>query len=390
MHTTFPLKRLQQTATPAYYYDLNLLDRTLEAVKKAAPEENWLVHYAIKSNPNPVIVKRIADAGLGADCVSGGEIRLALESGIPAAKIVYSGVGKTDAELTLALSEEIGCINVESIEELQVIAELAASLGKRAEVALRVNPDIDAHTHHYITTGLKENKFGISMLALDKAADICLSSDWLSLKGLHFHIGSQILVTEPFRILCERIASLEARLSARGVELKSINVGGGLGIDYDDPDANPIPDFNSYFATFRDYLPLGPQQELHFELGRSLTAQCGSLIARVLFVKQGIDKQFVILDAGMTDLIRPALYQVHHKIENLSAAARGENDADATRYDVVGPVCESSDSFGNDVLLPLTRRGDIIAIRSAGAYGEAMASTYNCRPLAPSIYYPEG
>lgn len=374
--TDFPLQTFLDTPTPFYYYDMELLARTLDAIASAAPEKEFCVHYAVKANSNPAILKFIAGRGFGADCVSGGEIKAALEAGFGPGRIVFAGVGKTDAEIIQALDCGIGCFNVESLAELEVIGGLASARGQVARVALRVNPDIDAHTHHYITTGLEENKFGISMSMLDGAADYCLSHPGLHLAGLHFHIGSQVTITEPFAILCERVNALVDKLAGRGISLEYINVGGGLGIDYDNPDANPIPDFESYFGTFRRGLALKPGQTVHFELGRAVVAQCGSLISRVLYVKEGVDRKFVIADAGMTDLIRPALYGAHHVVQNLTSCS------DSTeRYDVVGPVCESSDCFGTGELLPVTQRGDLLAFRSAGAYGEVMASQYNMRSL---------
>ncbi len=373
----FPIERFRQLPTPFYYYDLQLLDRTLAAAVKAAG--NFCLHYAMKANPDVEVMRHVAAHGLGVDTVSGGELQRALDCGIPAEKIVFAGVGKTDAELRVALSAGIGCLNAESIEELEVIEQIAAEMGKTAPVALRVNPNIDAHTHEYITTGLVENKFGIDRRMLDAAIDRVLASKHLHLRGLHFHIGSQITVTEPLVVLCERINELQDRYNPRGIFFETINVGGGQGIDYDDPDANPVPDFESFYGTFRQHLHLREGQTLHFEPGRSLVAQCGTLVTRVVLVKKGIEKQYVICDAGMNDLIRPALYGSHHCIQNITS------DGASEVYDVVGPVCESSDCFGHGVTLPATHRGDLLAIRSAGAYGRIMASQYNLRPVAPVI-----
>lgn len=376
-----PTEILKNHDTPFYYYDLEVLRRTLELIKSSSDYPGYHVHYALKANVNPVILRVVADYGLGADTVSGGEIVRALETGFAPHSIVFAGVGKSDREIALALRSGIGCFNVESSEELARIEELAREVGETANVALRVNPDVDAHTHHYITTGLAENKFGIGMDMLEPIIQHCINSENINFRGLHFHIGSQITTLEPFRILCERINGLQEYYESRGILFASINVGGGLGIDYDDPDANPIPDFRSYFEVFHRYLQLRPGQELHFELGRSIVGQCGSLISRVLYVKSGRTKKFVILDAGFTELIRPALYGAYHKIQNLTS----HSDI-MDKYDIVGPICESSDTFGTDVLLPEPRRGDIIALRSAGAYGEVMASQYNCRTLPKSIF----
>lgn len=368
--------------TPFYYYDLELLRRTLDEVNRCIEGRNAEVHYALKANSDPHILGMIAAAGFGADCVSGGEVRLALAAGFPASKISYAGVGKTDREIRDSILSGIGCFNVESIEELEVIAEIASQLDKPAPVALRVNPNIDAHTHEYITTGLEENKFGIDLRLLDRAVSFAHNSKWLNLVGLHFHIGSQVTITEPFKLLCERINGLVQKYRDQGIEFKSINVGGGLGIDYDDPDGHPIPDFKSYFASIFNNLELRPDQTMICEPGRSIVAQCGSLIATAIYVKQGIGRKFIILDAGMNDLIRPALYGAHHLIENISAPADSKTEV----YDVVGPVCETSDTFARDEKLPATRRGDIFAIRSAGAYGASMASNYNSRHLPSAIY----
>lgn len=366
--------------TPCYVYDMGLLRRTIDAALSAAPEPNYHIHYALKANANPRILRYMASRGLGADTVSGGEIEAALEAGFAAERIVFAGVGKTDAEIRRGLTAGIGMFNVESFEELRVISEIAQAMGTTARVSVRVNPDIDAHTHHYITTGLAENKFGVAAERLTEFVREALSLPAIDFRGLHFHIGSQITDMEPYRVLCERANAFVAQVEALGATVSDINVGGGLGIDYDTPDAHPIPDFEAYFEVFRKHLHLRDDQQLHFELGRALVAQCGSLVSRVTYVKQGVGKQFVILDAGMTDLIRPALYQAHHAIENL------DSDLAPQTYDVVGPICESSDSFGSDVTLPQTRRGDRIALRSAGAYGEAMASRYNCRPLPGAVF----
>ncbi len=380
--TRFPVAEFNDLSTPFYFYDLALLDRTLAEIARTSRDERFKVHYAMKANANPGILRHVQAAGLGVDAVSGGEIQAALDAGFKGSQIVYAGVGKTDAEIILALENGVGCFNVESEPELEIINELAASLGKTADIALRINPNIDAHTHEYITTGLAENKFGINLEQMPHLIEKANELENVNLIGLHFHIGSQITETEPFVMLCETINRLQDEWEAKGVTFKSINVGGGLGIDYADPDRHPIPDFEGYFKSFRNHLRLRPDQELHFELGRSVVAQCGSLITRVLYVKEGTTKRFAIVDAGMTDLIRPALYNAHHRIENISSP-NGERH----HYDIVGPICESSDCFGKDELLPAIRRGDFLALRSAGAYGEIMASQYNCRQLPSSYFY---
>lgn len=382
MHTIFPVERFKALDTPFYYYDLDLLRATLQALLDAIGDrDNFKVHYAVKANANPDVLSVISAAGLGADCVSGGEILRAAECGFNPDGIVFAGVGKTDREINVGLDKGIGCFNIESEPELEVISRLAAARGVTAGIAVRVNPEVGAHTHANITTGMAENKFGIAMSDLDRVIDLALSLPAVELKGLHFHIGSQILDMTDFKALCNRVNELQERLDNRGLILPNINVGGGLGIDYRNPDGNPIPDFKAYFDTYSRHLRLRPGQTLHFELGRAIVAQCGSLVSRVTYVKQGVRKQFVILDAGMTDLIRPALYQAYHKIENISS----QTARPTYPYDVVGPVCESSDVFGKAVDLPLTRRGDFVALRSAGAYGEIMASGYNCRPLPGAV-----
>ena len=372
----FPVDKFQDTRTPFYYYDTQLLRETLKTInEESGKHANYHVHYAVKANANQKILRIISQYGLGADCVSGGEIKAALDAGFPADSIVYAGVGKSDWEIELGLQNDIACFNVESIAELEVINELAQKHGKKARVAFRINPNIGAHTHANITTGLAENKFGIAMQDMDKVIDEAQSMDNVEVIGLHFHIGSQILDMGDFKALCNRINDLQSQLAKRNVFVQNINVGGGLGVSYDNPDREPIPDFKEYFNTYATHLRLREDQHLHFELGRSVVAQCGSLITRLLYVKQGSYKQFAIVDAGMTDLIRPALYQALHKIQNISSDEPNET------YDVVGPICESSDVFAKAIDLNKCHRGDLLAIRSAGAYGEIMASGYNCRPL---------
>lgn len=372
----FPVDKFQDTRTPFYYYDTQLLRETLQTIKEESGKHaNYHVHYAVKANANQKILRIISQYGLGADCVSGGEIKAALEAGFPADSIVYAGVGKSDWEIELGLQNDIACFNVESIAELEVINKLAQKHGKKARVAFRINPNIGAHTHANITTGLAENKFGIAMQDMDKVIDEAQTIDNIEVIGLHFHIGSQILDMGDFKALCNRINDLQNQLAKRNAFVQNINVGGGLGVSYDNPDREPIPDFKEYFNTYATHLRLREDQHLHFELGRSVVAQCGSLITRLLYVKQGSYKQFAIVDAGMTDLIRPALYQALHKIQNISSDKPNET------YDVVGPICESSDVFAKAIDLNKCHRGDLLAIRSAGAYGEIMASGYNCRPL---------
>ena len=383
MKGTFPVNKFRELETPFYYYDVNVLRETLSCINKEAGKyNNFCVHYAVKANANHKILTIIRENGLGADCVSGGEIRAAVKAGFPTNKIVYAGVGKTDWEINLGLDYVIFCFNVESVPELEIINELAAAKGKVARVAFRINPNVGAHTHANITTGLAENKFGISMEDMDRVIDMAETLPNVKFVGLHFHIGSQIVDMGDFVALCNRVNELQEKLYARQIIVEHINVGGGLGIDYSHPNRQPIPNFAEYFSTYHKHLKLRPQQTLHFELGRAVVGQCGSLISKVIYVKQGTNKQFAILDAGMTDLIRPALYQAYHKIENITS------DEAIETYDVVGPICESSDVFGKAIDLNKVHRGDLFALRSAGAYGEIMASAYNCRTL-PQAYTSE-
>ena len=383
MKGTFPVNKFRELETPFYYYDVNVLRETLSCINKEAGKyNNFCVHYAVKANANHKVLTIIRESGLGADCVSGGEIRAAIKAGFPTNKIVYAGVGKTDWEINLGLDYDIFCFNVESVPELEIINELAAAKGKTARVAFRINPNVGAHTHANITTGLAENKFGISMEDMDKVIDMAGTLPHVKFVGLHFHIGSQILDMGDFVALCNRVNELQEKLYARQIIVEHINVGGGLGIDYAHPNRQAIPNFTEYFATYHKHLKLRPQQTLHFELGRAVVGQCGSLISKVIYVKQGTNKQFAILDAGMTDLIRPALYQASHKIDNITSEEPMET------YDVVGPICESSDVFGKAIDLNKAHRGDLFALRSAGAYGEIMASAYNCRAL-PKGYTSE-
>ena len=345
MKGIFPVDKFNSVTTPFYYYDTELLRNTLSEIRRETSKyDGFCVHYAIKANANPKVLGIICQAGLGVDCVSGWEIQTALNAGFPAKKIVYAGVGKSDWEIQLGIDKDIFCFNVESAAELEVINDIAQKSNKVARVAFRINPDVGAHTHANITTGLAENKFGIAMADMENV----------------------ILKAEEMK---------NVKLERHHIRVEHINVGGGLGIDYNHPNRVPMADFESYFKTYARHLKLRNGQTLHFELGRAVVAPCGTLITKCLYVKEGTAKKFTIVDAGMTDLIRPALYQAYHKIENISSEEPMET------YDVVGPICESSDVFGKAVDLNACHRGDYIAIRSAGAYGEIMASCYNCRPM---------
>ncbi|GHT76222.1 diaminopimelate decarboxylase [Bacteroidia bacterium] len=380
MKGIFPIDKFRQIQTPFYFYNTELLRETLKNINTEANKYNYHIHYAVKANANPRILSIIREQGLGADCVSGGEIQAALNAGFPSEKIVFAGVGKADWEINLGLDKNIFCFNAESIPELEVINELATAKGKIARVALRINPEVNAHTHHHITTGLKENKFGINLDQLDKVLDCLETLASVQLIGIHFHIGSQLTDLEPFQALCNRVIEIQQQLAKRKITVEHINFGGGLGIDYDHPNRNSIPDFKEYFEVFHKHFPVLPNQQVHFEPGRSIVGQCGSLISKVLYVKEGSVKKFVVLDAGFTELIRPAFYEAYHKIENISSEEPQET------YDVVGPICESSDCFAKQIDLNKTHRGDFVAIRSAGAYGEIMASQYNCRQLPQSYF----
>ena len=379
---TFPVEKFEQLPTPFYYYDMQLLQQTLDVVKTESGKYGYHVHFAIKANANPRLLTLIAKNGLGADCVSGGEVRAALDAGFPANKIVFAGVGKADWEINLGLDNNIFCFNVESLAELEVINELAAAKQKVASIALRINPEVDAHTHAKITTGMKENKFGINLSQLASVTDRLADMKHVRLIGIHCHIGSQITDMSAFRNLTIRINEIQDDLAAKGIVVENLNFGGGLGIDYYHPNHLSIPAFDNYFAAIHSLLQVRPGQQVHFEPGRSIVAQCGTLIARVLYVKEGETKKFAILDAGFTELIRPAMYDAYHRIENISS------DEPVELYDVVGPICESSDVFGKEVELNKAHRGDFLALRSAGAYGEVMASQYNCRKL-PTAYYSD-
>ena len=380
------IEKLDKIATPFYYYDMDLFRKTVDTASELAQQHGIKVHYAVKANVERRLLEYISSKGFGADCVSGNEVLHAHACGFPADKIVYAGVGKSDKEIYHALQLGIEAFNCESLQEIYVINEMAHVHGLKANVSVRINPDIDAHTHKYVTTGLYENKFGISQHEFDKLIDILKKSEHINFIGLHFHIGSQITrVDEVFALECQRVNDIVAYFERNGLKVDNINLGGGLGVDYDDPDENPFADFGTWFRTISENIVRREDQTVHVEPGRSLVAQCGTLISRVLFVKSGETKNFLIMDAGMNDLIRPALYGAYHKIENLSASQRTFYPTHQA-YDIVGPVCESSDVWGAGRLLPLSVRGDLMAIRSTGAYGQVMASRYNMKDLAPSVF----
>ena len=373
------IEKFNGLGTPFYYYDLDLLKKTLSALIEESSKRNYKIHYALKANSNDKILNLISSFGLGADCVSGNEIKKALETGFKNVDVVFAGVGKSDSEIVTAVDNNISCFNVESIQEIEVINSIAESKNKNVGIALRINPNIDAKTHHYITTGLEENKFGINMWELSSIIEKLPSQKNINLLGLHFHIGSQVNDLNVYKGLCIRINEIQKWFSDHNFQFDYLNVGGGLGINYENPDSELVPDFESYFQVFEKFLQARTEQKIHFEIGRAIVGQCGSLISKVLFIKKGVNINFVILDAGMTELIRPALYQAYHKIENLTKTEIQNHKSEIIKYDVVGPICESSDTFAKSVLLPETKRGDLIAIRSTGAYGEVMTSGYNLR-----------
>ncbi len=379
----FPIDKFNEIKTPFYYYNIELLRQTLSLLTKEANKYGYHIYYAIKANANPKILSLINSYGLGVDCVSGGEIKASLNAGFDSNKIVYAGVGKSDWEIELGLDSNVFCFNVESEAELEVINEIALKRNKIANIALRINPEVNANTHHYITTGLAENKFGISISTLYQIIDNIDNYKNIKLIGLHFHIGSQIMDMLVFKSLCVRVNEIQEKIREKRINIKHINLGGGLGIDYHHPNHINIPNFKEYFSIFKQHLRLYSEQEVHFELGRSIIGQCGTLVSRVLYVKQGTNKKFAIVDAGFTELVRPALYQAYHRIENISS------DEKIEEYDVVGPICESSDVFGKNIELNTIKRGDFIVFRSAGAYGEVMASHYNCRELPKSYFSSE-
>ena len=378
------LAALKGKETPFYYYDLGLLKTTLDLAKSEANKYDFELHYALKANFDTRVMKTVVDAGYGVDCVSGKEVQLAVDNGFKANEVVFAGVGKSDAEINAALDLNIFCFNCESVQEIEVINELATAKNKTAKIALRINPNVNANTHKYITTGLKENKFGIDMWEMDDVVEMINSCDNIELSGLHFHIGSQITDLTSFKNLCSKVNGIQEWFFSRQIKVDFLNMGGGLGIDYHEPTENPVPDFVNYFEIFNKFLELRPGQKVHFELGRSIVGQCGSLYSKALFIKKGISTNFVILDAGMTELIRPMLYQAHHVIENISSTS-----AEVEKYDVVGPICESTDTFAKALELPETKRGDLFQIHSCGAYGEVMASNYNLKTLHPAIYSDE-
>ena len=366
--------------TPFYFYDTELLSRTVEEVKRTSSKYGIDVHYAVKANVEERLLRIISGAGIGADAVSGNEVSRAVECGFPKNRIVFAGVGKTDKEIRGALGIE--AFNVESLQELEVIDAIAGVEGLVADVSLRINPGVNAHTHKFITTGLEANKFGLVPEEFQAAADMLKRLRNVRFTGLHFHVGSQITdVEEVFSQECVRANEIAGFFESQGLTLEHIDLGGGLGVDYQKPDRNPVPDFDLWFRTIAENMPKRPGTRIFTEPGRSIVAQCGSLVTKVLYIKERQAKTFAVVDAGMNNLVRPALYGAYHRIDNLDG--RG---ASVRKYDVVGPICESSDVWGTDRELPECSRGTLLAIRSAGAYGSVMSSSYNLRDKAPAYF----
>jgi len=375
------LERLRDIPTPFYFYDMDLLRATLDAATSEAGKYGYKIHYAMKANFSDRIIGEMKKYGLGMDCVSGGEVRKSIECGVPASEIVFAGVAKTDEEIRYGLKHGIFSFNCESREELEVINTIAGEMGKTADIALRINPDVDPMTHKHISTGKADNKFGISYQEVDEVIEELAQLKNLHIVGLHFHIGSQITELKPFEYLSLRVNTIQEWFESKGFELKHINVGGGLGIDYADPSSHPIPDFAAYFAVFNKNLKIRPGQTVHFELGRSLVGQCGELMTKVLYNKvTGSGIRIALVDAGFTELMRPALYGATHRIENLTSV--GERKT----YMIAGPICESTDVFARDLELPETQRGDLMRLMSAGAYGRSMSSNYNLREFPREIF----
>lgn len=376
--------KLAEKETPFYFYDIDLLRQTLDSVVWAASKYNFKIHYAIKANYDPRILQIIKEYGLGIDCASGNEVRCAIEAGFDPQSIVYAGVGKKDKELRYAIEQGIFAINCESLQEIEVLNDIAAEMGKVVNIGLRVNPDIDPKTNHCIDTGQADSKFGISYEKVLEQAEWIQSLSNVCVKGMHLHIGSQIRELHVFQYLCDKVNVITDNLVKKGFNLDFVDVGGGLGINYDMPENEPVPNFASVFAIINGNLKVGGR-EIHFEFGRSIVGECGELITKVLYRKDtATGRRLVIVDASMTELIRPMLYGAYHDIENLTST-----ETKHEKYSVVGTACESTDVFNESLTLPKTVRGDILSIKSAGAYGMSMASRYNQHDLPGAVYSDE-
>jgi diaminopimelate decarboxylase len=368
-----------RVGTPFYCYSRATLERHYKVFSAALPE-GALVAFSVKANGNLAVLKTLALLGAGADVVSGGELAKALAAGIPAERIVFSGVGKTVEEMHQALTAGIYQFNVESEPELLALDEVARELNRRAPITLRINPDVDAKTHAKITTGTAETKFGIPFAHARAAYARAAALKNIEIVGIDVHIGSQLTDLEPFAAAFEKVADLTRTLRADGHSITRLDLGGGLGVPYENNNMPP-PDPTAYGKVVARVTE-GLGCRLIFEPGRLIAANAGVLVSKVLYVKQGDAKTFLILDAGMNDLLRPALYDAHHEIV---AVAEPEAGAARVAYDVVGPVCETSDLFAAARQLPELKSGDLVAILSAGAYGATMASSYNARPPAPEV-----
>ena len=349
-----------------------------------ASKYNYKIHYAIKANYDARLLQIIRKHGVGIDCASGNEVRCAIEAGFDPKSIVYAGVGKRDKEIRYAIEQNILAINCESIEELDLVNELAAEAGKVVNIALRVNPDIDPKTNHCIDTGQADSKFGISYEEILDSVEHIRSLKNVDVIGMHIHIGSQIRELHVFENMCNKVNVIVENLTKLGFEIEFVDVGGGLGINYDMPENEPIPNFASVFSIIKQHLKVG-NREVHFEFGRSIIGQCGELITKVLYNKTtATGRRLVIVDGSMTELIRPALYGSYHNIENITSTAESR-----LKYTIVGTACESTDVFDENVSLPITKRGDLLTIKSAGAYGMSMASRYNQHDLPAAVYSDE-
>ena len=375
-------QKLTKLKTPFYFYDLDLLDKTILSLKESL-DPNYSVYYAIKANNNSKIIKLIKDHDLGIDAVSGEEINKSLNNSIKPKKIVFAGVGKTKDEIIFAIRKKIYLFNCESFDEISLIDKISNELNVKTKIAIRLNPNIDSRSHKYIKTGMFDSKFGIQIDHLAEILEKIKNLNHIDLKGYHFHLGSQIDDLGVFRKLCKVSNEINIYLKNKNFNITDINLGGGLGINYKEPDLNLIPDFNSYFQIFKKNLIYFDNQKIHFELGRSIVGQSGYLFSSILYLKKSFNKHFIIIDAGMTELIRPALYNAQHHIENLSSNKK------EIKYDVVGPLCESSDTFAKDYYLNQSKIGDLIVIRSSGAYGEVMSSNYNLRKKVKAYYSNE-
>ena len=374
------LNKFHKLKTPFYYYDIDILKRNLESLVKYSDREYNKIHYAIKANSNNYLLKIIKEYGIGIDAVSSNEIKEAINTGFESKNIVFAGVGKSDDEITYAIKKNISYFNCESLQELEVINQLAKNLSKKINISIRINPNIKTETHKNIQTGFRDNKFGIDINDVNTIPSLIKKLKNINLVGIHFHLGSQITSNEPFIKLCKVVNDINNFLSENSINIKFINVGGGLSVNYNEP-LNSFPNFKDFFNLYNSNINLKNNQKIHFELGRSIICQCGSLVSRILYTKQSFGRKYIILDSGMNNLIRPALYNSKHIILNLSS-----NSSDEELYDVVGPICESSDVFRENYSLPKSSRNDIIVICSTGAYGDSMSSNYNLRGNIKSYY----